>query len=255
MSRVDYNRIAADYDRGRSLDLDGLTEWRAAIARHLPPRANPRLLDLGAGTGQFCFLLAEWFDASVVALEPSAGMRAQARLKPGDRRVKLIGGDGEHLPLRDGSCDAAWLSTVIHHIPDLRACARELRRVLADDGVVLIRSAFPGRLDGITLFRFFPAASRVVDTFPAVDATVAAFVAAGFARRSLESVAQVSAPNLSEACQRVRRRVDTTLKGLSDAEFAAGLEAVEAAARTDRTAAPVIDRLDLLVFEAGAVAR
>ena len=187
----------------------------------------------------------------MVAVEPSAGMRAQARAKSSDPGVVLIGGGGERIPLTNACCDAAWLSTVIHHIADLRACARELKRVLVSDGVVLIRSAFPGRLDRINVFRFFPPARRVVDTFPSVDATVAAFAAAGFEQRALESVPQVSAANLTEACERVRLRADTILKGLSDAEVAAGLAEVERAARSEAPA-PVVDWLDLLVFGASS---
>jgi ubiquinone/menaquinone biosynthesis C-methylase UbiE len=250
VSRVDYDQMAARYDGARKIEADGLLGWRAAIERHLPPRPQPRILDLGAGTGQFCFALAEWFDAHVVALEPSAGMRRQARVKSADPRVVLLGGNAERIPLRAGICDVAWLSTVIHHIPDLAACARELKRVLVEDGIVLIRSAFPGRLDEITLFHFFPEARRVADTFPSVATTVAAFNAAGFVQHSLERVSQISAPSLREACERVRLRADTTLKALSEAEFAAGLAKVERAAREDQTGAPVIDRLDLLVFAA-----
>lgn len=250
MSRVDYDRMATHYDRGRGLTVDGLSAWRAAIERHLPKRRNLRLLDLGAGTGQFCFALAEWFDARVIAIEPAARMRRQAQAKSGDARVFLAGGSGERIPLGDGTCDAAWLSTVIHHIGDLPACARELKRVLVDDGVVLIRSAFPGHLDEISLFRFFPGARRVVETFPTVEATTAAFTGTGFVGRAIVSVPQVSAANLREACERVRLRADTTLQELSDDEFAAGLAEIERAARRDEAGEPIIDRLDLLVFEA-----
>jgi len=41
---------------------------------------------------------------------------------------------------------------------------------------VRIRSSFPDRHQGISLFRFFPGAGRIADTFP----TVAAFEAAEF---------------------------------------------------------------------------
>jgi ubiquinone/menaquinone biosynthesis C-methylase UbiE len=44
--------------------------------------------------------------------------------------VAYVGGEAERLPLRDDSCAAAWLSTVIHHVGDLSGCAQELRRVL-----------------------------------------------------------------------------------------------------------------------------
>jgi SAM-dependent methyltransferase len=57
-------------------------------------------------------------------------------------RVHLVGGRADGVPLRDGVAGAAWLSTVIHHVGDLDACANELRRVLAPGAPVLIRSAF-----------------------------------------------------------------------------------------------------------------
>jgi hypothetical protein len=141
----------------------------------------------------------------------------------------------------------AWVSNVIHHVDDLAACAHELRRVLRPGAPVLIRSAFSGRLDGISLFRWFPAARAVAETFPTVETTRAAFAAAGFARHSLVALPQVSAPSLREACVRVRLRADTTLVALSDDEFAAGLEQMEAAAAADTAAEPIVDHVDLLV--------
>jgi SAM-dependent methyltransferase len=47
---------------------------------------------------------------------------------------------------------AAWLSVVVHHLADLPAAAEELRRVLVPGGRVLIRGAFPGRHQHLTLF-------------------------------------------------------------------------------------------------------
>jgi SAM-dependent methyltransferase len=47
-----------------------------------------------------------------------------------------------------GSADGAWLSLVIHHIPDLGAAAQEIRRVLRPGAAAMIRQAFPGRTSG-----------------------------------------------------------------------------------------------------------
>jgi ubiquinone/menaquinone biosynthesis C-methylase UbiE len=245
--RVDYDRTAAGYDRGRALPLEGLREWRAALAAHLPATGGSPVLDLGAGTGLFAAAIATWFDARVVAVEPSEGMRRRARQARPHPRVLLVGGTAERLPLRDRSCGGAWLSTVIHHFADLPGCARELRRVLRPGGPVLIRTAFPGRLDGITLFRFFPGAARVAETFPTVEATVGAFEAAGFAFQALQPVPQVTAPSLRAAVERVRSRADTTLQALGDGEFAAGLAAMERAAAAEAAPSPIVDHLDLLV--------
>ena len=243
--RADYNGpMAAAYDRGRTLPIDGLEAWRTAIRSHV--RDGDRVLDLGSGTGRWAEVFAQWFDVDIVGVEPAAGMRREAKCKNRPLRVVYVGGDGQCIPLRTESCDAAWMSNVIHHVDDLAACAGELRRVLRPGGPVLIRSAFPGRLDGISLFRWFPGARAVAETFPSVEATLAAFAAAGFTQHSLSELSQVSAPSLRAACERVRLRADTTLAALSDDEFAAGLCKMEAAA-IDANAAPIVDHLDLLV--------
>jgi ubiquinone/menaquinone biosynthesis C-methylase UbiE len=248
MARVDYDQLAASYDAGRALSSDGLEGWRAALAGYLPPPGGLPVLDVGAGTGLFAAAIAGWFDAEVVAVEPSAGMHSQARLGRPHARVAWVGGRAEQLPLRDGCCGGAWLSTVIHHLGDLPRCARQLRRVVRAGGPVLIRSSFPGRHQGITLFRFFPGAGRIAAGFPTVEATVAAFEAAGFAFETLRQVPQVSAPSLRAAVERVRRRADSTLQPLPDHEFAAGLAAMERAAAAEATPTPVVDHLDLLVL-------
>ncbi|HZD71251.1 MAG TPA: methyltransferase domain-containing protein [Actinomycetes bacterium] len=248
MARVDYDRMAASYDRGRALSLDGLEGWRAALAAHLSPLRGLPVLDLGAGTGPFAAAIVRWFDAWVVAVEPSREMRRQARQARPDPRVRFVGGTAELLPLRDRSCGAAWLSTVIHHFDDLPRCARELRRVLAPGGPVLIRSSFPGRHAGITLFRFFPGAGRVAETFPTLESTVDAFQAAGFAFQALQQVPQVTAPSLRASLERVRLRADSTLQALGDEEFTQGLAALERAAAAETTPTPVVDHLDLLVL-------
>jgi ubiquinone/menaquinone biosynthesis C-methylase UbiE len=175
-------------------------------------------------------------------------MRQQAAEMRPHARVAYLAGDAEHLPLHAHSCEAAWLSTVIHHIPDLPRCARELRRVLRPGGPVLIRGAFPGRLDRITLFRFFPEATAVAETFPSVEETCDAFAAAGFARERLESVPQVTANSLAAAYLRARERADTTLRGIGDRAFDAGLAALARAAAQEAPPAPVLDYLDLLVL-------
>ncbi|MGO9293249.1 MAG: class I SAM-dependent methyltransferase [Streptosporangiaceae bacterium] len=65
----------------------------------------------------------------------------------------MIGGHANAIPLGAATMDGARLSTVIHHLPDLPAAARELRRVLRPGAPVLIRSVFAGRHHGIGLFR------------------------------------------------------------------------------------------------------
>jgi ubiquinone/menaquinone biosynthesis C-methylase UbiE len=248
MARVDYDRMAADYAAGRALPPEGLEPWRAAMRPWLPDGGGP-VLDVGAGTGQFAAAIASWFGVRVVAVEPSAGMRGQAAAAHPHPAVALLGGRAERLPLRDRCCAWAWVSTVVHHLDDLPAAARELRRVLRPGGPVLVRQAFPDRLDTITLYRrWFPGAARIAATLPTVEQVADGFAAAGFRVQARASVTQVSAPSLAVYRDKVRLRADTGLRLLPDQEFAAGLAALDRAAAAETTPTPVTDRLDLLVL-------
>jgi ubiquinone/menaquinone biosynthesis C-methylase UbiE len=252
MARVDYDRMAADYVRGRALPPAGLEPWRRAIRRWLPtaPAGRSPALDLGAGTGQFAAAIADWFGVRVVAVEPSAGMRGQAAWAHPHPRVAWLGGRGERLPLRDGCCAWAWLSTVIHHLDDLPAAARELRRVLRPGAPLLVRQAFPDRLDQVSWYRrFFPGAARIaVELLPTVEQAADGFAGAGFRVEALQTVAQVSSPSLAACYDKARLRADTGLRLLPDEDFGAGLAALERAAAAETVPAPVVDRLDLLVL-------
>ncbi|MEX0782969.1 MAG: methyltransferase domain-containing protein [Dehalococcoidia bacterium] len=248
MARIDYNEASRTYDRARGLELDALDGWRRAVAPWLPAGQPARILDLGAGTGQWALAFATWFDAAIVAVEPSAGMRAEGRVKTRGLPVEYVGGAGERLPIREQTCDLAWLSTVIHHIPDLDACARDLRRVVRPGGAALIRSAFPGRTDRITLFRYFPEAARVVDSFPSVERTRVSFEGAGFGFEALQPVPQVSARDLAAYRARVQHRsADTVLRLMDDDVYARGVARIEAdiAAGVE---GPLVDELDMMVF-------
>ncbi len=143
MARIAYDdQTAAAFKAVREVPRDGLGHWRAAIRRHLSPSRGMTLVDIGAGTGQFAAAFSDWFGLSVVAVEPSAAMRAQIPRRPG---IRVLEGDAGALPLPDDSADGAWLSLVLHHIPDTEAAAREIRRVLRPGAPVLIRQGFPGQ--------------------------------------------------------------------------------------------------------------
>jgi len=246
MASVDHNAMAASYDAGRAVSLAALEPWRSALEPYLS--AERVVFDLGSGTGIFAEAFARWFGVRVVGVEPSAGMRARAVHERTHPLVLYVGGTAERLPLKRGAGRVAWLSTVIHHFSDLQGCAREVGHVLGPDGVVLIRSAFADRLDRIRLFRYFPEARKVAETFPTVRTTIDSFAAVGFARLALHRVAQESAPSLRDYAARVRTRADSTLAAITDAEFSAGLRRLDFDAAREYEPSPVVDGLDLLVL-------
>jgi SAM-dependent methyltransferase len=231
----------------REIPRDGLSEWREAVRRHLRPSQGMTLVDIGAGTGAFAAAFSDWFALSVIAVEPSAAMRAQIPRTPA---IEVLEGDADALPLPDESADAAWLSLVIHHIADLGAAAREIRRVLRPGAPVLIRQGFPGRIDErIELVRWFPETARAAETFPSVDETCTAFSAAGFRRVALEQVRETYPSSLADFLGQVDtfRQADTTMRKLTDEEFLRGKERLRRAVATG-SAEPRSNSLDLLVL-------
>lgn len=101
MARIAYDdQTAAAYKAVRELPRDGLGEWRDAIRRHLSPVPRMTVVDIGAGTGQFAAAFSDWFGLSIVAVEPSAAMRAHIPRRQG---IRVLDGDASALPLPDGS--------------------------------------------------------------------------------------------------------------------------------------------------------
>jgi SAM-dependent methyltransferase len=78
------------------------------------------VLNVGAGTGSY-----EPLDRHVLAVEPSARMRAQ-RL---ESAAPCVAGSAEHLPFDDQSFDAAMAFSTLHHWQDPIAGLREMQRV------------------------------------------------------------------------------------------------------------------------------
>jgi ubiquinone/menaquinone biosynthesis C-methylase UbiE len=251
LARISYDDpTAAAYKAVREIPRDGLAEWRESVRRHLHPWQGMTLVDIGAGTGQFAAAFSHWFDLNILAVEPSAAMRDQIPRTPA---IQALEGNTSALPLPDESADAAWLSLVIHHIPDLEVAAHEIRRVLRPGAPVLIRQGFPGRVDRVELVRWFPETARTVATYPSVMETCEAFAAAGFHREALEQVRETYPTSLADFLGQVDtfRDADTTMRDLTEDEFLRGKERLRRAVRhAEDTTSPETrsNWLDLLVL-------
>lgn len=242
---VDWDAAGDRYARTRSR-ITGTAAYEHHVAGALAAAPPGPVVDVGAGTGIWSPLLAAWTGRRVVAVEPAPGMQRHAAAAP-HPDVALVAARAGELPVRTDAGGGAWLSAVLHHVGDLGACARELRRALAPGAPVLIRGAFAGRVEQLGLSRYFPATRRRFDRFPTVEATEEAFGAAGFRLLALE---QVDEPPVDLRTWRrqlpEQRTADTSLVQLSDAEFAAGLRAVDADIAAGRDQARAT--FDLLVL-------
>jgi SAM-dependent methyltransferase len=93
------------------------------------------VLDVGTGAGANLRWLPR--DAAVLAIDPSRHMLPYARRRLRDRRHVLVQAQGEQLPLRADSVDAALCACVLCSVDDPAAVLAELRRVLKRGGRVV----------------------------------------------------------------------------------------------------------------------
>jgi SAM-dependent methyltransferase len=118
---------AGDYERARPDYPEDAGRW---LADRLDLRAGRKVMDIAAGTGKLTRLLVPT-GASVVAVEPVAGMRSRLRQAlPG---VQLLDGLAEKIPLQDASVDAATVGQAFHWFDGERAL-REIHRVVRARG-------------------------------------------------------------------------------------------------------------------------
>ncbi len=240
-----------NYRAARELRQSSMLIWRTKIRHYLADRTGLNVLDLGSGTGRFSVTLAEALDADVVGVEPADAMRSVALREVQHPRVRFLAGTADQIPLDSASCDAAWLSQMLHHVPDIPAAAAEVQRVMRSGGRVLIRNGFQGRLkDHCRYYQFFPTGLAVDDSrHPTIEQTTRAFEACGFRLVANDVIEQLEAPSLSAYADRIRQRAFSTFELITDSEFAAGLADLQAAADREQPPQPVMGKLDLLVFE------
>lgn len=106
-----------------------------------------RALDLGTGPGDIPILLARAVpglqfvavDAAQTMLDIAAHKVAGAGLAD---RIQLQQADVKKLPFADGSFDLVFSNTILHHIPEPLDMLREARRVLSDQGVLVLRDLY-----------------------------------------------------------------------------------------------------------------
>lgn len=126
-----------DFWEGKGRDYEDQVE-RIAL-RRLLPGSGRRLLEVGAGFGR----LTNEYHAyeQVVLLDYSFSQLQYARENLGDGRFLYVAADAYRLPFRPGVFDAVTMIRVIHHMADVAAVMRQIRRALVPGGVFILEHA------------------------------------------------------------------------------------------------------------------
>jgi SAM-dependent methyltransferase len=118
--------------------LTGSAELMRVRAEALPS-ARGRVIEIGFGSGPNLALYPGNVQ-SVVAVEPNDGMldRAAPAIRRSRIPVEIVVAEAERLPLPDGTFDTAVSTLTLCSVSDPGAALLELRRVLRQDGRLIV---------------------------------------------------------------------------------------------------------------------
>ena len=128
--------LVPTYDRYAALlSLGQDPRWRRFLVSRIEAGPGDRVLDVATGTGAVARELIRRYGCTVVGLDQSPEMLAEARRRLGDE-VELVEGRAEELPFADASFDALTFTYLLRYVDDPAATLRELARVVRPGGTV-----------------------------------------------------------------------------------------------------------------------
>ncbi len=145
-ARRAFEKAADGYDEAAVLQQE---IGRRLIERLDVIRCAPgRILDLGAGTGEFTRpLMQRYPSADIIALDIAHAMLRKTQARIGDNgQLTCVCADGEHLPFTDDSFDFIFSNLMLQWCTELEPVFTELRRVLTPGGLLLFTSFGPDTL-------------------------------------------------------------------------------------------------------------
>jgi demethylmenaquinone methyltransferase/2-methoxy-6-polyprenyl-1,4-benzoquinol methylase len=133
--------LGSTYDRySRLLSLGQDPRWRRFLVSRIQAGPGHTVLDVATGTGAVAIELVRRTGCSVVGLDQSAEMLAEARKRVDSAgladRIELVEGTADALPFDDGSFDGLTFTYLLRYVDDPAATLRELARVVRPGGSI-----------------------------------------------------------------------------------------------------------------------
>ena len=128
--------LGPTYDRYAALLSFGQDpRWRRFLVSRIVAGPGDRVLDVATGTGAVARELIRRHGCTVVGLDQSPEMLAEARRRLGGD-VELVEGRAEELPFADESFDALTFTYLLRYVDDPAATLKELARVVRSGGTI-----------------------------------------------------------------------------------------------------------------------
>lgn len=239
--RVDYDRIAATYDRRYAAPryaeaASFLTEWveRAPVGRPW--------LEVGCGTGHWLAQLGSP-RRRALGLDRSGSMLAYAAIAAPEAR--LVRGDATQLPIANSSIGALLCMNALHHFEDKAGFVAEASRVLEPGGTFCSIGLDPHRgAPTWAIYDYFPG-TRESDLarYPASGEIACWLERAGLVDCRARVAQHIRGRNTADrelSSPMLQKEGTSQLALLSDAAYRAGVGAIHSAAATARAAGEVL---------------
>jgi len=133
--------LGPTYDRyARLLSLGQDPRWRRFLVERIEAGPGSVVLDVATGTGAVALELVRLKGCTVVGIDQSAEMLAEARrritLAAAAKEIRLVEGRAEKLPFADGAFDALTVTYLLRYVDDPGATLAELARVVRPGGTI-----------------------------------------------------------------------------------------------------------------------
>jgi len=109
--------------------------WRRFLVSRVDVRTESRVLDVATGTGLVARALASRYGCTVVGVDQSPGMLAEARRRA-NGKLEFVEASADALPFGDGEFDALTFTYLLRYVADPAATLGELARVVRPGGSV-----------------------------------------------------------------------------------------------------------------------
>ena len=128
--------LGPTYDRYAALLSFGQDpRWRRFLVSRIVAGPGDRVLDVATGTGAVARELIRRHGCTVVGIDQSPEMLAEARRRLGDE-VELVEGRAEELPFADAFFDALTFTYLLRYVDDPATTLSELARVVRPGGTI-----------------------------------------------------------------------------------------------------------------------
>jgi malonyl-CoA O-methyltransferase len=229
LARKRFSRAAPTYASAARLEAEvGARMLERLDLVRLSPR---RILDAGSGPPQRA-LLKRYPGADVIAVDFAADMLRTSGFGWLRRKPLPVCGDLAALPLADASVELAWCNMALHWVADPLAALRELERVLAPEGLLMLSTLGPDTLKELRAAAGEERVHRFTDMHDLGDMLLAGGFSAPVMDMEMLQVAYRSADallaDLRRSGQTLARR--DRPRGLAGRRFAARLRAALGAA-------------------------